>query len=122
LVFIFSFSLYGQIDRSSRRFHRQKSDSIFIKPFFENPNKNFNLKSEKILKPDLSQKSFHIESPEIKNSYDKILAERFPGSEKFYAKRPYLINPYEKSFIKKPDTTAKYYLKIKYLITHRRIN
>jgi len=122
LVFISSFNLYGQIDGPNKRFHSQKSDSIFIKPFFENPNENFDLHHDRILKPNLSQKRFHIESPEIKNSYDKLLAERFPGSETFYAKRPYLIYPYEKSFIKKPDTTAKYYLIIKDPITHRRTN
>jgi hypothetical protein len=113
LVFISSFSLYGQIDGPSKRFHSQKSDSVFIKPFFEKPNENFNLHHDRILKPDLSQKRFRIESPGIKNSFDKLLAERFPGSEKFYAKRPYLIYPYEIPFIRKPDTTAKYYLIIK---------
>jgi hypothetical protein len=123
-VCISSFSLYGQTDGPSKPFHNQKSDSIFIKPCFKNPNKNFDLYRDRILKPnsDLSQKRFHFESPEIKNSYDKLFAERFPGSEIFYAKRPYLIYSYEKSFVKKPDTTAKYYLIIKDPITHRRIN
>jgi hypothetical protein len=121
LLLISSFSLYGQIDGSSKRFYSQKSDSIFTKPFLVNPNKNFDLRSDKIFKPDLNQKHFHFEAPEIKNTYDTLLAQRFPGSEKFYAKIPYLVYPYEKSFIKKPDTTAKYYLIIEDPFTQGRI-
>jgi hypothetical protein len=122
LVFVSSFSLYGQIVGPNKRFYNQRSDSIFIKPLFEIPDFNFDLHGNIKLKPYLNQKDFQLQYPEIRYSYDKLLAERFPGSEKFYAKRPYLIYPYEKSFIKKPDTTVKYHLIIKEPVTSRRIN
>jgi hypothetical protein len=116
--------LNGQIDRPNKRFQNLLPDSLITKPLFKYPERNFDLYSDKIIRPNLDQslKHYHIESPEIKNSYDKLLAERFPGSEKFYAKRPYLKYPYEKSFVKKPDTTVKYYLIIKDPILNRRIN
>jgi len=123
LICITSLRLNGQVDWPSKQFQDIFQDSKITKPIIKYPKNNHDLYSDKIIKPiwDQSLKHNHIELPEIKYSYDKLLAERFPGSEIFYAKRPNLIS-IQKSFVKKPDTTAKYYLIIKDPILSRRIN
>jgi len=124
LAFISSVEIYGQVEGPGKQFKIQKSDSLFIKPLFEYPNKRFDSGSGKIIKPgsDFVPKHFRIDSAGLKNYYDRLLAERFPGAERFYAKRGYPIYPYEKSFVKKPDTATRYYLIITDPITHKRID
>jgi hypothetical protein len=129
LVFTSPFILAGQTDRPFNRIKDLKHDTIIIKPFlkdpaFENPIFKFHKQDDGIIAPDsdLIEKNFRIESPGVKNYYDILSEEKFPGSGRYYAKRHYLVNPYEKSFIKKPGTTAKYYLIIKDPISNKRVN
>jgi hypothetical protein len=126
---IFTINLTGQIDKKRNLLNDKKTDSLRIAPYFDDHTygklyKKFHLPDNIIINPDLDlgKKHFNIESPAIKRSYDKLAAEKFPGSDRFYAKRGYIFNPTEKSFIIKPDIKAKYYLIIKDPITNKIIN
>jgi hypothetical protein len=126
---IFTINLTGQIDKNCNLFNDQKNDSIRIAPYFDDHTygklyKKFDLPDNIIINPDLDlgKKHFNIEPPTIKRSYDKLLAEKYPGSDRFYAKRGYIFNAADKSFVIKPDTTVKYYLIIKDPITNKILN
>ncbi|MGD0340938.1 MAG: hypothetical protein ABSA76_04415 [Bacteroidales bacterium] len=126
---IFTINLTGQIDKNHNLFSDQKNDSLKITPYsgdhtYGKLYKKFDLPNNKSTNPDLDlgEKHFYFESPALKRFNDKILAKKFPGSDRFYAKRGHKFNPAEKSFIIKPDTISKYYLIIKDSITNKVIN
>jgi hypothetical protein len=123
---IFTINLAGQNDKNRNPFNNQKNDSLRIAPYFDDHTysklyKKFDLPDNITISPgwDLEKKHFNIESSTIKPSNDKLLAEKFPGSDRFYAKRGYVYNPADKSFIIIPDTTVKYYLIIKFPLNLR---
>jgi hypothetical protein len=119
LLCIASLNLSGQGDSIFKNHNRPFPDSIFSDKRFFDLSDSLYLHSQKVINPvpGISNRHFNIVIPEIKDPYDKIMSERFPGSDRYYAKRPELISHDINSFNKKPDTTVKYYLIIRNPVT-----
>jgi hypothetical protein len=117
---VISINLTGQIDNNPNLFEDRKNDSLRIAPYpddntYNKLYKKFDLPDNIIINPDqeIRKKYYSAEIPSVNSYRDKLLTEKYPGSDIYYARRPYWTMPYEKSFIIKPDSTVKYYLIIK---------
>jgi hypothetical protein len=123
---LFTINLNGQMNSDRDLFKGKNIDSLKIEPYLYNQSpgklfKKYDLPDDILINPDqnLEGKHFNMESPEIRDSYDKMFAEKFPGSDRFYAKRGMPMGPADRFFIYKPDKGSKYYLIIKDPVTNK---